>query len=240
MMNKAWKAIAAIMLVMVVAVSCKEPAEPNNGNNSVKPEYVDLGLPSGTLWATFNVGATMPEEAGYYFAWGETQNKNNFGWNNYKYCVDGDTAKLTKYCNMPIYGNNGFVDNLVTLASSDDAATIQWGSDWCTPTYTQWRELNALCHHEWTVLNLVNGRRFTGPNGNSIFLPAVGLQDTSDTTNTGSFGDYWTSSLSTSIQPLTVQTPKTAFGYRFVGMHTSVESFERCCGLSIRPVRSKK
>ena len=77
-------------------------------------EYVDLGLPSGTLWATYNVGADTPEEYGDYFAWGETQPKSNYDWSTYQYC-NGSDHTLTKYCNDSSYGYNGFTDTLITL-----------------------------------------------------------------------------------------------------------------------------
>ena len=88
-------------------------------------EYVDLGLPSGTLWATCNVGATAPEEYGDYFAWGETtgynSGKTTFNWSTYKYC-NGDYDKLTKYCNK---SSSGTVDNKTTLDPEDDVAHVQ-------------------------------------------------------------------------------------------------------------------
>ena len=98
------KAVAALMLsaAVVCAAGCKkDPAGSLNGH-----EYVDLGLPSGTLWATCNVGADIPEKYGDYFAWGETQSKDNYGWDSYQLGIDYN--KLTKYCNNPEYGYNGF------------------------------------------------------------------------------------------------------------------------------------
>ena len=92
-------------------------------------EYVDLGLPSGTLWATCNVGASKPEDYGGYFAWGETNPKNVYDWTTYKLCRGTDRT-LTKYCNDSYYGYNGFTDNLNTLQSNDDAATANWGIGW--------------------------------------------------------------------------------------------------------------
>ena len=102
--------------------------------------WVDLGLPSGTLWATCNVGANAPEEYGDYFAWGETQSKDYYYWDTYQYCM-GSSATMTKYCNKSNYGYNGFTDNLTTLLPEDDAATANWGTDWRMPTRDEWDEL---------------------------------------------------------------------------------------------------
>ncbi len=157
-------------------------------------EYVDLGLPSGTKWATCNVGATTPEDYGDYFAWGETSTKNTYSWATYSLC-NGSQNTLTKYCNNSSYGNNGFTDALTTLEASDDAATANWGSAWRMPTKEEFEELNSNCTVTWTTQNGVNGRLFTGPNGNSIFLPAAGYRYGSSLDDAGSGGDYWSSSL---------------------------------------------
>ena len=95
-------------------------------------EYVDLELPSGTLWATCNVGATNPEDFGDYFAWGETEGvnsgKHDFEWSTYKYYkINGNVEGLTKYCSNSRYGYEGFTDSLTVLAFTDDAATANWG-----------------------------------------------------------------------------------------------------------------
>ena len=94
-MNRALKATAVLMLMMIFAVSCTK--QPNNvSGNYNGHDYVDLGLPSGTLWATCNVGAEVSEGYGDYFAWGETEPKTVYDWTNYKYC-NGDSDQLTKY-----------------------------------------------------------------------------------------------------------------------------------------------
>lgn len=103
-------------------------------------DYVDLGLPSGTLWATCNVGASNPWDEGDYFAWGETKPKSNYSRSTYKY-ANGDSNGLTKYCKDPDYGYNGYTDSRTTLELSDDAATANWGSSWCMPTQAQFQEL---------------------------------------------------------------------------------------------------
>ena len=143
-------------------------------NAQINYEYVDLGLPSGTLWATCNVGASSPEEYGDFFCWGETDGKKDYyEYANYKYCM-GSHLTLTKYCNNSEYGYNGFTDGKTVLEPEDDAATVNMGEDWCTPSIDQLDELKQ-CTRKWTEQNGVGGILFTGPNGNQMFLPAAGL-----------------------------------------------------------------
>lgn len=191
--------------------------------------WVDLGLPSGTLWATCNVGAVMPYENGYYFAWGETQPKSYYGWGTYKYC-NGSEKTLTKYCYSSNYGYDGFTDNLTILQSGDDAATINWGNDWHTPTTEQWWELIVNTTSAWTTQNGIYGKVFYG-GGQSLFLPAAGSRDEYSLQNAGSSGSYWSSSLGSSY-------PKRAW-YFYFGSDTYYYSL-RSRGLSIRAVRSAK
>ena len=160
-------------------------------------EYVDLGLPSGTLWATCNVGATKPEGYGNYYAWGETkpQSSNTYNWSSYKY-ANGNYDKLTKYCNKSSYGNNGFTDDLTALQTSDDPAAANWGGGWRTPTKAQWDELLASTTNQWTTKNGVSGRLFTSKkNGQTLFLPAAGSRWDSELHDAGSRGLYWSHSL---------------------------------------------
>lgn len=156
--------------------------------------YVDLGLPSGTLWATYNIGASSPEGYGNYYAWGESTTKTNYNWSTYRYCSgDYNYNLLTKYCNDSFYGSNGFTDNLTTLQSYDDAATANWGQGWRMPTEKEIQELKEKCRWTW----MSKGYKVTGPNGNSIFLPAAGYRSDSSLIYAGSRGHYWSSSLKT-------------------------------------------
>ena len=199
-------------------------------NNTPTYSYVDLGLPSGTLWATCNVGAETPEEYGDYFAWGETQPKDYYYWDTYQYCM-GSSATMTKYCNKSNYGFNGFTDNLTTLLSEDDAATANWGSDWRTPTQAEWQELHQNTTHTWTTQNGVLGRLFTASNGNSLFLPAAGYRNYSSLAGTGNGGTYWSSSLRTNF-------PNTAIMYYYNSDNCDIYGSDRYVGRSVRPVRS--
>ena len=138
-------------------------------------EWVDLGLHSGTLWAKCNIGANSPEEYGDYFAWGETNPKETYTWGNYKWC-NGDLFSMTKYCRESENGYEGFTDGKGELDPEDDAAHANWGSTWRMPTIEQEQELVNECTWEWTTVNGVSGRLFTGPNGNTMFLPAAGVR----------------------------------------------------------------
>lgn len=200
-------------------------------------EYVDLGLSSGTLWATTNVGADNPEDYGDHFEWGETKGyksgKYRFHWETYKYCK-GSINSMTKYCSISNFGYNGFVDNLTKLQYEDDAAHINWGSNWRMPTYDEFNELKDECTWTRTTKNGMKGYLVTGPNGNSIFFSLPGLRWDGDIGYVGSAGYYWTSELVESY-------PNRAYSI-VVGTNTPVwyEHGYRGNGQSIRPVRKNK
>ena len=125
----------------------------DNGGGLNDHGYVDLGLPSGTLWATCNVGAETPEGYGDYYAWGETEPKTTYNWSTYQYAngTSLDDLQLTKYCSQFFFGYDGFTDNLTTLLPEDDAATVNWGAGWCMPTADQWGELLDNTSIAWTT-----------------------------------------------------------------------------------------
>ena len=152
---------------------------------------VDLGLPSGTLWADRNVGADAPEASGDYFAWGEVTPKTEYNLSTYKW-YNGDYDALTKYCVDSSYGT---VDGKTVLDLEDDAAYVNMGAEWRMPTRSEQDELLNNCTWTWTTQNGVCGRKVTGPNGNSIFLPAVGSRYNSNLNHAGTYGDYWSGSL---------------------------------------------
>ncbi|MBQ5894970.1 MAG: InlB B-repeat-containing protein [Bacteroidaceae bacterium] len=154
-------------------------------------EYVDLGLPSGLKWANINVGASAPEDYGGYYAWGETEEKSNYTCSTYKWCK-GSIYTMTKYCTNSNYGT---VDNKTTLDPEDDVAHVKWGGTWRMPTQAELDELRNICTWTWTTQNGVNGNKVTGPNGNSIFLPATGGRYGTEANNSGSAGYYLSSSL---------------------------------------------
>ena len=193
-------------------------------------EFVDLGLPSGTLWATCNVGTDTPEGYGEYFAWGETEPKDYYYWSTYQYC-NGSAGTLTKYCTNSNYGYNGFFDGLRTLLPEDDIATVYCGGDWRMPTEQEWRELIENTTHTNTTQNGVFGRLFTAANGNTLFLPAAGTKDKNGLNSVGSYGYYWSSSLYSN-------SPNDAWQFWFNSDGSSIGAHNRCQGQSVRPVRS--
>lgn len=188
-------------------------------------EYVDLGLPSGTLWATCNVGATTPEGFGDHFAWGETTpqpyTREAWRWSTYKHCKGNDYS-YTKYCQSPDYGYNGYTDNLTVLVPEDDAATANWGAEWRTPTMEEWKELKANTRAESFTMNGVWGFRYIAPNGNSIFLPSAGKNDDFKFDR-----GYWSS---------TLYSLNSAYCFWGSGMTNE----RRISGCSVRPVRATK
>ena len=141
-------------------------------------DWVDLGLPSGTLWATRNIGADKPEDYGDYFAWGETTPKVVYIYDTYKWWKEYRDANghchegYTKYCWNPSFGLDGFVDGKTELDLADDAAAANWGGGARMPSWDQITELQYKCTWQETKRNGVNGHLVTGPNGNTIFLPA--------------------------------------------------------------------
>ena len=143
-------------------------------------QAIDLGLPSGTKWASWNIGATKPEEYGGYYAWGETEEKDYYYWNTYKY-FNNETGEYI-YIGDDIAG------------TEYDVAHVRWGGSWSMPTTTQQRELLKNCTREWIQLNGVNGIKVTGPNGSTIFLPAAGLRSEYNLYDEGEYGFYWSSS----------------------------------------------
>lgn len=204
-----------------VAFTELAPVIDNNGY-----EYVDLGLPSGTLWAKCNVGATTPEEYGDYFAWGETTPKEVYDWSTYKWC-NGSKTTLTKYNYSSSYGT---VDNKTQLELSDDAARANWGGSWRMPTRVEQKELLDECTWKWTTQNGVKGYKVTSKsNGNSIFLPATGYLDGSSLKSAGSRGDYWLSSIDTSD-------PGNAISGCFYSSGKSMIIYSRYYGKCVRPV----
>ena len=197
-------------------------------------EFVDLGLPSGTLWATCNVGASSPEQYGKYFAWGETEPKSEYSWSTYKYCK-GSNDTMTKYCLKSRDGYNGFTDGLSELLPEDDAATANWGSDWQMPSFDQIKELvnSEYTTMERTTLNDVKGTKITSKtNGKSIFLPDAGIYR--GTNFEDSWGYYWSRSLN----------PYNNFYAYYVSFYSTnsldLNSYDRFYGRSVRPVCLKE
>ena len=195
----------------------------------VQKGWVDMGLPSGTLWYSCNIGTTKPQGYGTYFAWGETRPKADYSWDTYKYGTI--ETSLTKYCQIADNGLDGFTDGLTTLQSGDDAATVALGSDARTPTQAEWQELLDNCTSEWTKYNGVNGYMLTSnANGTRLFLPAAGFRNGSELSRAGERGYYWSSSLYESY-------PSGAWYMRFYSGSQLVGNDGRYRGFSVRAVR---
>ena len=197
-------------------------------------EYVDLGLPSGTLWATCNVGADSPEEFGDYYAWGETATKKKYSWDSYAFSKG--EQEMSRYCLQSENAYNGNTDNLNTLLPMDDAATVKWGGEWQMPTKGQMEELidNRYTTLEKTTLNGVSGYKITSKsNAGSIFLPAAGCHYDL-VYGSGSKGEYWSRSLDTSNSLCACKLTL------YSGETKMTEDIERVYGLPVRPVLVKK
>ena len=271
--NVAWKSsnkyvatVSADGLVTAVAPgTCTITAQTLDGSNLTASltltvaeivnngDWVDLGLPSGTLWATRNVGATNPEDTGLYFAWGETtgyvdDSQRTFSWSEYLYCM-GEESTLTKYNSDSSYGYNGFTDGLGTLEAMDDAATQNWGEEWCMPTQLQCWELydNTYTTKIWTTRNGVQGTLVTsivqGYEGNSVFFPASGYYESfTSITSPDTHKDqdrfyFWTRSTAGS------QDSSNMYGFVLCGTETHpivrYAGERRYFGVPVRPVRKQ-
>lgn len=184
---------------------------------------VDLGLPSGTLWATCNVGATTPEGYGDYFAWGETVTKATYNWSTYFDTNDGGST-------FKKYNNEG---GKIVLVPEDDAAHVNWGGSWRMPTQAEWQELLDNCTWSWTTQNGINGYKVTsnkaGYTDKFIFLPAAGYRNGSDLYGVGSSGLYWSSSLNEYYS-------RSAWGLGFNSDYHDIYGNDRYGGPSVRPV----
>ena len=178
-------------ITKLISIVYSEPCVFDNNGHS----YVDLGLPSGALWATCNVGASTPEDAGEFYAWGETETKDNYSWSTYKWC-DGEICNstnktLTKYCDR---GGFGLMDGKLSLEPEDDVAHVKWGGQWHMPTKEEFQELMDNCTIEWIKLSdALHAYKFTGANGNSMILPAAG--EWSNTTFRSDDFNYWAADL---------------------------------------------
>ena len=222
---------------------------------ALEHEYVDLGLPSGTLWATTNIGAAAPEEYGLYFAWGETKGygqddytnatnyasmgnytKTEFSFSTYKWC-QGTENTLTKYTpsyNIE-YSHYPVTDGKTSLDAVDDAAYQIWGSGWRMPTKEQWEELINNCTEDFRAVGGVLCHTFTGPNGNSIILPPAGYRKDTSLNYLSSQGFYWSR---TRYDDVVSQAPYFWFSALDMGAGASISNNSfRCYGLPIRPVR---
>ncbi|MBQ3595478.1 MAG: hypothetical protein II981_08730 [Bacteroidales bacterium] len=208
------KKLSIILVMIGCMIILSQPLYSQTDDNATTGslnghEWVDLGLPSGTKWATCNVGASAPEQYGNYYAWGETKPKDGY------YSTNSVTYNLSisDFSGNPQY----------------DAATANWGEGWKMPTRTQMEELSSRCTWEWIKQNGVRGYKVTGPNGNIIFLPASGYRHATSFTD-GSCGyTYYLSS--------TPSGSTYAYNLKFDSGGHYVGSDYRYYGSTVRPVR---
>ena len=177
---------------------------------------VDLGL--SVKWAPCNVGATTPEDYGDYFAWGETKTKSDYS----------SSTSITYGLSISVLKSRGIIGADGNLTAAYDAATENWGDEWRMPTKAELDELRTKCDWEWTKMNGLSGYKVTGPNGNSIFLPAAGIRRDTSLYDAGSYGDYWSA------------TPYSdsycAYGLDFNDDYYDWSYGNRGTGLAVRPV----
>lgn len=155
--------------------------------NDNHPHMIDLGLPSGTKWACCNVGASTPEGYGGYYAWGETSEKSDYFWQNYKYWNDKDGDECV---------DDNELENLGAdiAGTSYDVAHVRWGGSWRMPSLEQIQELFNNCTSTWETINGVNGRLCKSINNDgSIFFPVAGYREYDELVELGSCGYYWSS-----------------------------------------------
>lgn len=175
-----------VSLLIIVLLGCasyplkaQEPAEILTGEINGH-QYVDMGLPSGTLWAATNIGATENSSRGDFFAWGEVEPKISFFEENYKFVYGKTTEKMLKSSNVHV------------IKTFFDAASTQWGEEWETPSTSQFSELLHVCKHYTTKIDDVPGMLFISPNGNTLFFPYHGGKYKNESKEDGTTGYFWT------------------------------------------------
>lgn len=175
---------------------------------------IDMGLPSGLLWASCNVGAESPSDLGLYFSWGNTEGHAE---------GSGYAFSQAEYNTTPAANISA------NLSLSQDAARAYLGAPWRMPTSAEFQELFNNCTSVWTTLNGVKGRLFkSNINGNAVFFPAAGYYSGTALRYRGSFGYDWSSSYSNA---------STAFGLNFDSTNVNPRNgFERFRGFTVRAV----
>lgn len=202
--------------VMSITTTAPEPVVINGH------KFIDLGLPSGLLWAETNVGADNDYDYGDYFAWAEVDKKTAFYWSNYKYGYSGNISKYNAS------------DGLEVLEASDDAATANWGTGCRIPTYKEIYELYMTCDWTWeSDYNGVSGFLCTGKYGNTIFFPAAGSYYDDDLERVGEAAYFWSSTVADG----NYDSACSIFYFNTYRPGLSIES--RRLGFSVRPVADK-
>lgn len=223
--------IIAIVVFCMGFVSCNEEDEPQ-GNviellGITLSSEVDMGLPSGTIWANKNIGAVSPEQSGFYYAWGEIYRKDVY--DIFTYTID--IYNLDCYSMGSISG------------TQYDVARHKWGESWKMPTREDFAELMTECYWQWGKYKGVYGVKITGPNCRSIFLPASGSRNSDSLSGYGEFLDYWTASYKKykvygfHAFEWKSYPQKPLKGEDYLGAYIDFKN--ECYGCSVRPVKSK-
>lgn len=218
------------LLLSALLLPCAAVAQsPSSAYHPTAPTgFVDLGLPSGTLWAPFNVGASRPSEPGDRFAWGEVEPKAEYEWDNYKWStVQLDTARITKYAyDQWAVPDGAQCDDITALSPQDDAASQAWGPVWSTPSADDWAELWEHCVFSPDTLCGVVGFTITGSNESSIFLPATD----------GARANYWASDLPKPSHSNSYRAQEFEFSLADSMTYIYMGERDRRNGFAIRPV----
>ena len=187
---------------------------------NIQNDSVDLGLSSGILWATCNIGASSPSEIGEYFAWGEKETKDAYGWETYELC-HGSYNSIFKYTED---------DRKSILEPHDDVANSELGGEWRIPTKEDMEELVEECEWKWSNQNGRLGWKVIGPNNNYIFLPASGAASSYIIAGVNELGRYWTATRDKSNY--------SAYNLRFKDVTDTIVVVDdtRFYGRTIRPV----
>lgn len=214
-----WIITYVLMALSIASCSSDDEPTPPNVEDSDNSAYVDLGL--SIKWATCNIGATVPEEIGSYYAWGETSTKSEYTEANY---FDASFSKYNLSGNKKIYGSN------------NDIAYTKLGKDWRMPTTSEINELINACTWTNDVVNGVDGVKGTASNGNSIFLPITGMYAGTSIQSNGQ-GCYWGGELYTDAQKSSKYASMISF---FKGAKPRSSNYYRFEGMVIRPVYVKE
>lgn len=211
--------------VTLYAIWASESAGSDNGH-----DWVDLGLTSGTRWATCNIGAADPTKIGDYFSWGETKAKETYSGSNYAYgTANGPDFSATKY-------EVGFS----VLETADDAATANWGDKWAMPTPTQISELASECDWEYVAQPVAGFKAKSRKNSNYVFFPAAGACIGSGPANAmfvGTWCKYWSNMLTGPNMYSQAQCLDISGSGSSVAAKNDNNGMPRQHGLPIRPVR---
>lgn len=204
-----------ILFLLCFGLSSKAQSSCPDNNH---PHMIDLGLPSGTLWACCNVGSSSPEDYGVSYAWGETETKSEYDYTNYAYGNDEYTQNIGKNIAGTKY----------------DVAHVKWGGSWRMPSMEQIEELTNNCTSKWMTKNGTNGRLCIGPNGQSIFLPAAHWGFYNDNYEKGGenyAGTYWSST-----QDTLFESHASVLYYNCWDRKLIPFRIQRYLGASVRPV----